>query len=206
MEAHAVVEGGEQEGRVGKMVEPDAAAPRWVRNPVPDPSDRPRATRTVAVIVVAAVAMLIADYVGSYVGLVAMFAAPLALVVVPLSTVALAAAISGTARGATGHRHVFGPVVSSVLLTGVLIYGLFTGQVPLLPLESNIGLHALCAVTLGLFLGPWPLRVLGVAAAVAVIALVSVQPTNRDIAANQTAETTQRSTVMSPRWPACSAP
>jgi hypothetical protein len=162
--------------------------------PVAGPRSRSQnALRVVGVIAGTTLAMLAADYLASYAVVLALFGNVVMLVVIPIAAVGLTAVIVGLSKALTGRLHIPGATAVTVLLAGVGAYGFLNGILDPLPLQTDIPLHlgicALAAVAFGLFLGPWPLRIIGALAAVAVIALISSQPTARDVAQEQYEQT-----------------
>ncbi len=162
--------------------------------PVTDPRSRSQnALRVVGVIAGTALAMFAADYLASYAIVLAMFGSVVMLVVIPIAAVGLTAVIVGLSKALTGRLHIPGATAVTVLLGGVGAYGFLNGILDPLPLQTDVPLHlgicALAAVAFGLFLGPTPLRIIGALAAVAVIALISSQPTARDVAQEQYEQT-----------------
>ncbi|WP_116648709.1 hypothetical protein [Microbacterium sp. Gd 4-13] len=147
-------------------------------------------------ITAAAAAMLAADYAMSYAGVMALFGLPFALIALPIVAAVLAAVVAWVSKAATGRWHVVGAIAVTVLLGTVVIYGFLVGILRPLVLQEDLPLHlavcALCALTYGLFLGLWPLRILGGAAGVGLVILVSAIPTAAEESALQAAETSEQ--------------
>lgn len=126
--------------------------------------------------------MLVADYAVSSVFLFALFSAswPGLLFGVLILAVALAATIATISRALTGRPHVLGALTVTVMITAVGAYAVLTGSLVPMTTQQDWPLHllvcTLAAGTLGLFLGPWPLRVVGAVSAMALFAAMSLLP------------------------------
>lgn len=160
---------------------------------VPSPSgERVPARRNLGLIAAAAVVMLVADYAMSSLVMLGLYALPIMLIGVPVTAVLLAAALVALSAAMTGRRNVLGSVAVTLLLAGVGAYGIVSGALtPLtwLPgLPPHLLVCALCALALGVFTGPWPLRAVGAAAVLSVLAVISLAPTSAEVAEAQRAE------------------
>ncbi|MBO9627531.1 MAG: hypothetical protein J7484_14310 [Microbacterium sp.] len=150
-------------------------------SPAPEPPPRHLWLRSLGVIAASGAAMLLADAVVSYSILLAWPMGPVAFLVgIPVTAVLLVLVIVGVSKALTRRAHGLGAVVVTLLLVGIGAYGFTNGILTLLILDPVPHLIPvlLCAVSLGLFLGPWPIRILGALAAAAAIAFMAVQPTN----------------------------
>lgn len=166
------------------MVSPSESA-------VAEPSTAPRTTtgRSLAVIGLTIPLMLLVDYAVSYATVVALFgASPLFLVAAILIAFAvLATGIAVLSKVFTGRPAVLGTLVAAGVLACAGAFGLVNGILGPLALQMNALLHVavcvLCALTLGLFLGPMPLRVIGALSAAGLIAVLALTPTAAETAA-----------------------
>ncbi|WP_194384577.1 hypothetical protein [Microbacterium luteum] len=147
------------------------------------------------VIVITFAAMVLADLTMSYVLVFAAFGAFLALLIVPVVLAILAAVMAAVAKAFTGRRRVPGAIVIAALHTGLCaagFVGMVGGNLRSFTLGDDAVVHlavaGLCALGFGLFLGPWPLRILGGAALLAVPILLSALPTDAERIAERAAE------------------
>lgn len=153
------------------------------RAAVPPPS----AARGLVVVTGTALAMLVADYVVSYLVVMAAFGGPTILIGVPIVAVVLPAVISGLSMTLTGRLRLLGAIAVSILLGAIGAYGILNGILSPLALQQDWPLHivlcTLCAVALWLLIGPLPFRIVGAAAALGVVILMSLLPTGSEQAA-----------------------
>jgi hypothetical protein len=146
--------------------------------------------RSLGLIIGTALAMLAADYAVSYGVVIALFGGGLVMfAVIPVVAVALAAVIIGLSKALTGRMNIFGAIVVTLLLAYVGGYGLLNHVLSPAAVQNDLPLHlAICglsALALGLFLRPWPLRILGVAAGVGVLVLITLLPVIQHIEQEQ---------------------
>ena len=151
----------------------------------PNPPGRSTVIRSLAVVVLAAILMLIADIAVSYAVVIASFGRqPWLLVGIPVIAVILVFAVVGILRAITGRFYVLGAVTVALLLVGLGGIGLATGKLTPMLFTAEWWPHfllaVLCALTLTLFLGPTVLRVFGAAAGVAAIILLVLLPGTAD--------------------------
>ncbi|GEL98140.1 hypothetical protein CTE05_16870 [Cellulomonas terrae] len=142
--------------------------------------------RNLGVIAATAAIMVVTDYVVLHLLLLTMFWGPVILIGIPIALVALPIAIIGVSKHLTGGSHTMGAITVSIVLAVAGVYGYQSGALSLfgdINPTAHLLLCVLSAVTLGLFLGPWPLRGAGVAAAATLVALVLVLPTSGERAA-----------------------
>lgn len=154
----------------------------------PPPVRAPSALRSLAVIGVTAFTMLLAELVVSQVTVVGMFM-PVYLLGIPIVIVLLALAVMAIAKGLTGRARPLAAFMVSLLLASIGAFGFVTGRLVPVMLDPNGWVHilicVLCALTLGLSLGPLPLRLAAAAATLAAIVLVVVLPTSAERAAEE---------------------
>ena len=138
--------------------------------------------------------MLVADLAVSSVFVFAVFAGswPGLLIGVLVVSAGLAATIVTVSRVITGRRRVLGAVTVTVTLAAVGAYAVLNGILAPMTAQQDWSLHllacTLAAGVLGLFLGPWPLRIIGAVAAAGLITVITVLPTSAERAATQYAE------------------
>jgi hypothetical protein len=160
---------------------------------VAEATTTPRTTtgRSLAVIGLTIPLMLLVDYAVSYATVVALFGGnPLFLVAAILIAFAvLATGIAVVSRVFTGRPRILGALVAAGVLACAGAFGLVNGILGPLALQTNALLHVavcvLCALTLGLFLGPMPLRVAGAVSVVALIVVLALTPTAAETAADE---------------------
>lgn len=145
-----------------------------------------RVRRSIELIAVAAPVMLVCDYVASASVMLALLGRPVAMVGIPVAAVGLTAALVGLSRALLGRRSILGSASVTLLLAAIGAYGFASGILSPLGWGTDVPLHllvcSLCAIALGAFLPPWQLRVVGIAATVAVVALIASIPTSAAIA------------------------
>ncbi|CAN7479312.1 hypothetical protein LJR042_003198 [Microbacterium maritypicum] len=147
------------------------------------------AGRSLAVIGLTIPLMLLIDYAVSYATVVALFGGlPFVLIAAILVAFAvLAGGIALLSTAFTGRPAIFGGVVAAGVLTCAGAFGLVHGILGPLALQTDALLHvavcALAALTLGIFLGPMPLRVAGAVSAAALVAVLALVPTPTETAA-----------------------
>ncbi len=147
---------------------------------------RPTVRRSLVLIAAAALVMLACDAVVSSLVMLALFGDPVAMIGIPVAAVGLTAALVGLSLALLGRRSVLGSAAVTLLLGAVGAYGFANGMLRPLGWGTDVPLHllvcGLCAVALGAFLPPWPLRVVGIAAGLAVVALMASIPTSAAVA------------------------
>lgn len=144
--------------------------------------------RSLAVIGLTVPVMLLIDYGVSYATVAALFSGSIALVIgtVVIGFMVLVALIVIVSRVFTGKLAVPGAAAVAILLTWAGAFGFLNGVLRPLALREDALLHvAVCgmaALALGLFLGPWPLRVTGALSAVGLITFLVLAPTPTETA------------------------
>lgn len=169
------------------------------------PARRTTVGRSLAVIALTIPLMLMVDYAVSYATVVALFGAfPLVLVAaVLIAFVVLAAGIAVLSKVFTGRAAVLGALVTTGVLACAGAFGFVSGVLSPLVIQTNALLHvavcALCALILGLFLGPMLLRVVGAVSVVGLVAVLALVPTPTETAAveHASAEAARRDEVRS---------
>jgi hypothetical protein len=139
-----------------------------------------------------AAAMLAADYIVSTAVVLALFGNPLMLVAIPVAAIGLAAVIVGISKALTGRLNILGAVTVTILLTALGATGFLNSALDPLPMQTDMPAHlaicALSATALGLFLRPWPLRIIGAAAGVGAVLFSSSLPTGAEEAQEYNAQ------------------
>lgn len=155
------------------------------------PAPRTTVARSLMAIGLTIPLMLLVDYAVSYATVVTLFGGlPYVLIVtILIAFVVLTAGIAVLGKVFTGRATVLGGVVTAGVLTCAGAFGLLNGILSPLALQTDVLLHvavcALAAFTLGLFLGPMPLRVAGAVSVVALIAVLALTPTAAETAADE---------------------
>jgi hypothetical protein len=145
--------------------------------------------RPLAVIAGTVPVMLIVDYGVSYATVAALFSGSVALIVgaVLIGFVVLVSLVVALSKVLTGNFAILGAIAAATLLTWAGAFGFLSGILRPLALQEDVLLHvAVCgmaALTLGLFLGPWPLRIAGALSAAGLVTLLVVTPTPAETAA-----------------------
>jgi hypothetical protein len=155
-----------------------------------DPRPTVSIVRNLGVIAATAGIMLTINVVVAHLLVLALFG-PVLLIGVPLALLALPIAIIGVSQLLTGGAHTRGAIAVSIVLVAAGAYGYQSGALSLfghINPAAHLLLCVLSALTLGLFLGPWPLRVAGAAAAATLVALVVILPTSGERAAIERAQ------------------
>ncbi|MFJ6532677.1 hypothetical protein [Microbacterium sp. NPDC091662] len=155
----------------------------------PRPAPRTTAGRSLAVIGLTIPLMLLIDYAVSYATVVALVGGLpfvlIAAVLIAFAVLAAGIAVLGTAF--TGRPAILGGVVAAGVLTCAGAFGLLSGILGPLALQTDALLHVavctLAALTLGLFLGPMPLRLVGAVSVVVLVAVLALVPTPTETAA-----------------------
>ncbi|MEV7692733.1 hypothetical protein AB0N73_05325 [Microbacterium sp. NPDC089189] len=163
---------------------------------VPAASTRrqPSFWRSVVAVAATALLMLVVDYAVSSATIVALFSGSLPgiAITVVVGFLVLSGSVIAVCAAITGRRTIVGAVAVTALLTAVGAYGFATGILSPLPMQVDVLRHlAVCgmsAAALGVFLGPWPLRLLGAAAAAGLIALLLLTPTPAETATAERAQ------------------
>ncbi|MGH3689588.1 MAG: hypothetical protein ACRDT7_05480 [Microbacterium sp.] len=171
------------------------------------PAPQTTAGRSLAVIGLTIPLMLLIDYAVSYATVVALFGGlPFVLIAAILIAFAvLAAGIALLSKAVTGEPTILGAIVAAGVLMCAGAFGLLTGILGPMALQTDALLHvavcALAALTLGLFLGPMPLRVAGGVSVVALVAVLALVPTPTETAAVDRANTeTDRLAEVKASW------
>jgi len=155
------------------------APPRGAEeNPPPTPLGSGTAAhfaRTAGTIAIAFVAYLAADAVSSYLFFAAAFGSPAILLwIIAVAAVTVVVLILAVTL-VTGSRRIVGPIVATVVTALVGGLAVLTGELtPMIGEPATPAAHLLIcaggALVLGVFLGPWPFRVIGGMAAVSLVA------------------------------------
>jgi hypothetical protein len=161
--------------------------------------------RSLTVVALTIPAMLLVDYGVSYASVVAMVAdsLPLLIVAIVVGFVLLAASIIALSKIFLGRLSILGAAVTTGFLAWAGAFGFLNGVLHPLALQEGVLLHvAVCgmsALSLGLFLGPWPLRIAGAISMVGLIAGLALTPTPMETAVieRESAEAERVQTVRS---------
>lgn len=150
--------------------------------------------RSLAVIVGTTVVMLVMDYGVSYATVVALVSGSIALIIGAVVTgfVLLVLLVATLSKVLTGKPTILGAIAAAALLTWAGGFGVVSGVLRPLALQEDALLHvavcAMAALSLGLFLGPWPLRIAGALSAIGLITLLALGPSPAESAAVERAE------------------
>lgn len=144
--------------------------------------------RSLTVMALTFPAMLLVDYGVSYATVAALFSRSLPALIgaVVIGFALLVASIVGLSKIFTGRLAVLGAVVITGLLTSAGAFGFLNGVLGPMALQADVLMHvavcAMSALALGLFFGPWPLRIAGAISVVGLVALLTLTPTPAETA------------------------
>ncbi|MFL2001380.1 MULTISPECIES: hypothetical protein [unclassified Microbacterium] len=139
--------------------------------------------RPLAVIAGTNLVMLLVDYGVSYATVAGLFSGSIALIIgaVVAGFVLLVGVVVALSKVLTGESTIFGAIAAAALLTWAGAFGFLNGILRPLALQEDVLLHlAVCGMAslfVGLFLGPWPLRIAGALSAVGLVTLLALTPT-----------------------------